>query len=445
MRKRRGSMSFSVPLGIAVVVLATSPAQAIPAFARKYATSCQTCHIAYPRLTPFGEAFRLNGYRFPEGGDATVSKDEPVSLGSEGYKKLWPKAVWPGEIPGKVPFSAIIESEIEYEPGEDPRAQLSTLGGEVALLAAGTFGESVSFYSEIEFESGEEETEIELERLNAIFTPWGKPVFHARVGRFEPGISLVSSHRRLTTARYLLTSATVGDNAFRFEPRQAGLELSGIFAHRWLWNAGYVEGSGNEANNSKDVYGRLAFKLGGLALDGTGSGGAKEATGKSEPWSELSLTLSGFAYRGTAKLAGVFSDPAMLVPDMEVEQDDDFRISGAEAQVNIKDLIVNAGAARFENDAPFLDDPFDPALPETDVDSDLRYVELTWVALPWLIPVARLETFEVGDEEERRLAITTNLLIRANVLAFVGWLGEREPDGSGFASDEYAAGVSFGF
>src|SRR5207245_9732789 len=40
-------------------------AHAIPAFARKYGTSCQTCHPVYPKLTPFGEAFRRNGYRFP--------------------------------------------------------------------------------------------------------------------------------------------------------------------------------------------------------------------------------------------------------------------------------------------------------------------------------------------------------------------------------------------
>ena len=46
----------------AVVLTAASPAQAIPAFARKYGTSCLTCHTVYPKLTPFGEAFRRNGY-----------------------------------------------------------------------------------------------------------------------------------------------------------------------------------------------------------------------------------------------------------------------------------------------------------------------------------------------------------------------------------------------
>ena len=48
-----------------VVVGGASHAWAIPAFARKYKTGCVTCHTIFPKLTPFGEQFRRNGYRFP--------------------------------------------------------------------------------------------------------------------------------------------------------------------------------------------------------------------------------------------------------------------------------------------------------------------------------------------------------------------------------------------
>lgn len=34
--------------------------EAIPPFARKYQTSCQTCRVIVPKLNSFGEAFRLN-------------------------------------------------------------------------------------------------------------------------------------------------------------------------------------------------------------------------------------------------------------------------------------------------------------------------------------------------------------------------------------------------
>jgi hypothetical protein len=51
-------------LSILFALLSTS-ANAVPAFARKYGTACQTCHTVFPKLNSFGEAFRRNGYLFP--------------------------------------------------------------------------------------------------------------------------------------------------------------------------------------------------------------------------------------------------------------------------------------------------------------------------------------------------------------------------------------------
>ncbi len=39
---------------MATIFWASSKAQAIPVFARKYRTSCTTCHIGFPKLTSFG-------------------------------------------------------------------------------------------------------------------------------------------------------------------------------------------------------------------------------------------------------------------------------------------------------------------------------------------------------------------------------------------------------
>ena len=65
------------------------PAGAVPVFSRKYGTSCQTCHTIFPKLNPFGQAFRLNGYRMPKETEDQI-KQQPVSLGAEAYKKIWP-------------------------------------------------------------------------------------------------------------------------------------------------------------------------------------------------------------------------------------------------------------------------------------------------------------------------------------------------------------------
>lgn len=42
-------------------------AQAVPSFKRQTGMSCTACHTVFPELTPFGRAFKLNGYVFSKG------------------------------------------------------------------------------------------------------------------------------------------------------------------------------------------------------------------------------------------------------------------------------------------------------------------------------------------------------------------------------------------
>src|SRR5438270_7784177 len=72
-------MRTSAMLAAAAALFVSTGASAIPVFARKYGTSCQTCHTVYPKLTPFGEAFRRNGFRFP-GTDSDYWKQDTITL-----------------------------------------------------------------------------------------------------------------------------------------------------------------------------------------------------------------------------------------------------------------------------------------------------------------------------------------------------------------------------
>jgi mono/diheme cytochrome c family protein len=87
-----------------VILLQASPASAVPSFARRYQTSCQTCHTIFPKLNPFGQAFRLNGSFMPME-TAEQVKQKPVSLGAESYERMWPEMVFPSDLPGNVPFA----------------------------------------------------------------------------------------------------------------------------------------------------------------------------------------------------------------------------------------------------------------------------------------------------------------------------------------------------
>ena len=73
---------------------------AVPAFARKYGTSCFTCHSGFPNRNAFGEAFKNNGYRWPGGEEEDHTKQEQVKMGADGWKKTFPESPWPSDIPG---------------------------------------------------------------------------------------------------------------------------------------------------------------------------------------------------------------------------------------------------------------------------------------------------------------------------------------------------------
>src|SRR5476649_669703 len=76
---------------------------AIPAFSRQYQTSCTTCHSDFPKLNDFGKAFKDAGFKFPTD-DETFLKIPATLLGAPAQKELFPRAVWPGSIPGAVPI-----------------------------------------------------------------------------------------------------------------------------------------------------------------------------------------------------------------------------------------------------------------------------------------------------------------------------------------------------
>ena len=61
--------NYGLFAAVTIVVLAgyltvgfTSPAKALPSFARQTGQPCGTCHTNFPGLTPFGRRFKLLGY-----------------------------------------------------------------------------------------------------------------------------------------------------------------------------------------------------------------------------------------------------------------------------------------------------------------------------------------------------------------------------------------------
>ena len=60
-RNRRVWRCLPSRSGLLTIVF-SSPAQALPSFARQTGQPCGTCHTDFPALTPYGRRFKLLGY-----------------------------------------------------------------------------------------------------------------------------------------------------------------------------------------------------------------------------------------------------------------------------------------------------------------------------------------------------------------------------------------------
>src|SRR6516162_4486566 len=70
-RRFAASLFFSVA-ALSLILINCRPVSAIPAFARKYGMPCSACHEAWPKLSPFGQQFKDNGYQMGNERDAPI-------------------------------------------------------------------------------------------------------------------------------------------------------------------------------------------------------------------------------------------------------------------------------------------------------------------------------------------------------------------------------------
>jgi hypothetical protein len=447
MRRRTVYLALAMGLGgIVSTMVFTAAADAIPAFARKYGTSCQTCHVAYPKLNSFGEAFRLNGYRYPQEMEDQI-KEKPVSLGAEAWKLVWPDGVWPGSIPGTTPLSLRTQLRARYAAMEEDGEREFIKGDlefppEVEVLAAGTMGDDMAFFLglevEQEIEDGSIHAGVAVHRAELRWNDLlGKGnALNLKVGFLEPElVTGFSHHRRLTFADYdpLFSYDPLGHDGGegvagghghggargRAIPNQVqGAEVYGILSSRFLYSVGVANGIGPgsetfDGNQSKDFFGRVAYKFGGMGLDGTLPGGADAEPVETENWIDNSLRVGLFGYfgNGSGIQYNLAHDP--LDPP-ELFEDRNFSRLGLDASLFAGNLNV-FGA--FVTGSDELREDGDPATDET-FDYSAFAVEANYIIKPWIIGVLRYESLSPADgaaENFERLIPNLTFLLRANV------------------------------
>ena len=427
-----------------------STAHAVPAFARKYETSCQTCHIVFPKLNAFGEAFRLRGYRMPGETEAMV-KQPPVSLGAPAYKRLWPQSVWPGEIPSYVPLAVVVKFADANTSILNPDGTVTSIRNdfqfpqELNLFGAGTLGDHVSVYSEITLgENPDGSVAVELEHADMGFdSPFGpEDLFHFRVGKFNPNVIDGFSETQIATDAAInslfnynpigvnggtgLGADAVSPSPISLPTLVQGIEGYGIVAHRALWVAGVANGVGAfpadttgrfDGNNAKDVYGRFDYKIGGMGLDGD-TGGQPYVPEKN--WRDNSLRLGVFTYRGDASQIPF---PATTADGLMVNiEDRRFLRTGVYASLFVQDLNVFGAYLHGSDSLNTFDASANAVLHEIAPDYHAWFTQADYVIYPWLQASGRYETVTPADPTIQSVRIGTfnvSALVRANVKAML--------------------------
>jgi len=422
----------------------------IPAFARQYRTTCSTCHTAAPKLNVMGEAFRLNGYRMPDN-NLLLRRDEPVPLGNEAWKDEWPRAIWPGEIPGQIPLALRVVLDANWTEATDAPTFTYRFPNEIYLLAGTTLGSTISTFLETEW-SREEGLEVLQAKLlfQDLIPVLPDRTMNLWVGLQNPYLFTFADRQIDRAARlkflwqeFSPMDLTVSDpsggddivsaNEFALGMTQPSIELNGLAAGRLYYALGVGQGAGGltvDNNNRKDLYYKIRYKLGGLDLGGSYGPGGGPVTGSGGQLLDRSLTIEHFGYFGAEPTADGGSDT--------------HRSFGINARALYGRWDVGMGLVRSEYEAPW-GVQLDEGLSVTSV-----FGKVEWLGFPWLLGSFKLDSFRaVSDsavsEEAIRLIPGVTVLIRQNVRGVIEAALFAKHEGTGVDSNSLWLRIDFSF
>jgi hypothetical protein len=188
--RHRAAAAAALASALAALAL-PSPAEAIPAFARRYRFSCTTCHTIFPQLRPFGAEFAARGFALEPG-------QEPASASTDlGDELLW--------LPRYFPLAMRFDGFVLARNGE-PYVDFQT-PWVLKLLAGGEIARGVAFYGYFIVEEGDvvgfEDAYLQFSRI------FSSPV-DLLFGQFQLSDSIAKRELRLLRSDYEILTTRVG-------------------------------------------------------------------------------------------------------------------------------------------------------------------------------------------------------------------------------------------
>ena len=448
-------------------------APAIPAFARKYQTSCTTCHNNFPELNDFGEAFKKNGFKFPKDDELFV-KEPPVMLGAKAYKKVFPKAVYPGEIPGSIPIGFRYEGFANYNSKQPsglgflPRTDLF-VPNTFTIIAAGSLGPTLSFWVDDDISAGGSGADGGLGdgylKVNDLSHYIGLPkdTLNLRFGQFELDLPFTQARTINLTDYDIYDQASIGGaqgtttNPFMLGAPQRGIEIGGYPNDgNFNWSVSLVNGTNDSpaTRNSKDVYIRVSQRFN-LERD-RDARKEVQAAGPTGPRDHTSLRLGGFYYYGRNAL-NVDPTAPDFIPNIGTIHEPFYR-AGGDFRFKYRHFELY-GLGMYGRDANLIPDLATLGLDHgPPITFSGGFVEAEYWFYPWLIGLMRYDGVNSPTDflngasrfnTRSRVGPGIQILIRSNLKAAFEyqrrWEQPAGPAAQFFRPNGFETGIDYSF
>ena len=462
-------------------------ASAIPAFSRKYQTSCSTCHNNFPELNDFGAAFKKNGFKFPKD-DETFVKEPPVLLGAKAQKEAFPSAIYPGELPGNLPIAfrysgfANYNSKIPFGAGYVPRTDLF-VPNTFTLIAAGSFGPTLSFWVDNDISAGGANGAAGLGdgylKVNDLGHYIGLPkdTLNLRVGQFELDLPFTQARTINLTDYDVYDQASVAlvnlncnvlaapatppcttNNPYLFGTPQRGFEIGGYPNDgNFTWSFAVVNGNNDNpaVRNSKDIYIRVSQQFN-LERD-PAVRREIQAAGPTGPRDHTSLRIGGFYYYGRNALninQSLFPGVTALGTAREP-----FYRAGGDLRFKYRTFELY-GLGMYGHDVNLIPDTTGTAfMATTPVTFTGGFVQANYWIYPWLMPLMRYDFVNSPTDMQNgfsrhntrnRVSPGIQVLARANIKFAFEYQYRWETPNPGpppqfFRANGFITGIDFAF
>ena len=458
------------PLLLFLVLMPAPKAVAIPAFARKYQTACQTCHNNPPELNDFGEAFKKHGFKFPKD-DETFVKEPPVLLGAEAQRENFPKVIYPGEIPGTIPISfrfvgfGSYNNKRPLSAGVVPRTDLFT-PDTFTIIAAGSFGERLSFWVDDDISVGGSGADGGLGdgylKVNDLGHYLGLPkdALNVRFGQFELDLPFTQARSINPTSYDIYDQASVAgglgttNNPFMFGAPQRGIEIGG-YPHdgNFSWSVALVNGTNDAATNrsSKDIYARVSQRFN-FERDPK-SRKDVQASSKTGPRDHTSLRLGAFYYYGRNEL----NLDRTLFPELGTIHERFYR-AGADFRFKYRKFEVYGLGMHGRDQNHLIPDTEGGVIERgTPVTFTGGFAQAQYWIYPWMIGIMRYDVVNSPTDflngasahnTRNRFSPGLQILIRGNIKAVFEyqrrWQQLADPSGR-FRANGFVVGIDYVF